>query len=79
MSVLLFVDDINADTGFEEAVAKAFGDTLLGTTDENGSMIWRSADPSSLPVISAPTSPFRKVKAMAVLTPCHFLYRICTG
>lgn len=64
------VDDINADTGFEEAVAKAFGDTLLGTTDENGSMIWRSAD-SLIPAPSfpAPALPLsEKVKVPAVLT-----------
>ena len=47
------LDDIRADDGFETALAKALGDTLMASTDGNAPMQWDQNNQS----ISAPTFP----------------------
>lgn len=64
------LDDIKADTGFEQALAQALGDTLFGSTDEQASVVWRahtgvSRNTTALPAGVSPIAD--KVKAPSAL------------
>lgn len=43
------LDDVRADEGFETALAKALGDTLMASTDDNAPMQWANTSSSITP------------------------------
>ncbi len=60
--------DMQAESGFETALAKALGDTLFGSMDEQASIVWRGRDRVSPPAFPAGVAPLdEKVKAPSAL------------
>ncbi len=58
------LDDIKADAGFETALAKALGDTLFGSTDEQAAMVWRGREGLTPPAFPSTVAPMdERVKA----------------
>ncbi len=50
---LTILDDIKADKGFELALSRALGDTLLGSTNPEMNKIWRKIDAKHQPEFAA--------------------------
>lgn len=62
------LDDIKAEAGFELALAKALGDTLFGSTDDQASIVWRGRQNLIPPPFPSGVAPIdEKVKAPAAL------------
>lgn len=62
------LDDIKAEAGFELALAKALGDTLFASTDDQANMVWRGQQTMTPPAFPAGVAPMdEKVKAPAAL------------
>ncbi len=60
--------DIQAEAGFETALAKALGDTLFGSMDEQASIVWRGHERISPPAFPTGVAPLdEKVKAPPAL------------
>jgi chromosome segregation protein len=51
------LNDIKAETGFEQAVAQALGETLYGSTDDAASMVWRGRTGLTAPTFPAGVTP----------------------
>ena len=47
------LDDIRADDGFETALSKALGDTLMASLDDDAPVIWKKRDVADLPGLPA--------------------------
>jgi chromosome segregation protein len=62
------LSDIRAEQGFELALAKALGDTLFGSTDEQSAVVWRGRAGIPAPSFPAGVAPIdEKIKAPAAL------------
>ncbi|MCI5060459.1 MAG: chromosome segregation protein SMC [Alphaproteobacteria bacterium] len=55
------LNDIEADQGFETALSRALGDTLMASTDHDAPMVWmeREFDTSSFPALPADVQPLQ--------------------
>jgi len=63
-------DDINVESGFEKALSRALGDSLLASTDDGAPFRWTSVTVKDLPALPKAIQPILKyVTAIKVLEP----------